>query len=87
MQELSQNRIATGRYIAPVTTLALFLATTAHAATADCAADGASLSCRLTGVLHWLEAAAFVLAIVLIAVIAVAVHLIRKNRLTRKEGR
>jgi hypothetical protein len=59
----------------------------AYASTADCAADSASLSCRLTGVLHWLEAAAFILGFVLVAVVAVAVHLVRKSRLTRKEGR
>ena len=59
----------------------------AHAATINCAADSTSLNCRLIGLLHWLEAAAFVLAIVLIAVIAVAVHLFRKNRLSRKGGR
>lgn len=59
----------------------------AHAATPDCAANSASLNCRLIGLLHWLEAAAFVLSIVLVAVIAVAVHLFRKNRLSRKGGR
>lgn len=52
-----------------------------------CSASDTSLSCRLTGVLHWLEAAAFVLVIVLVVVIGVAVHLFRKNRLSRKEGR
>lgn len=69
-----------------VATLPLLAATVAHAAT-SCAADSTSLDCRLTGVLHWLEAAAFVLGIVLIVVIVVAVHLIRKNRLSRKGGR
>jgi uncharacterized membrane protein YhdT len=87
VQELSRNRFATSRYAAPLAALALFSAAAAHAASTECAADDASLSCRLTGVLHWLEAAALVLGIVLIAVIAVAVHLIRKNRLSRKEGR
>jgi hypothetical protein len=70
-----------------VATLPLLAATAARAATSDCAAGDTSLSCRLTGVLHWLEAAAFLLGVVLIAVIAVAVHLFRKNRLRRKEGR
>lgn len=70
-----------------VATLPLLAGTAARAATSDCAADGTSLGCRLTGVLHWLEAAAFVLGIVLIAVIAVAVHVFRKNRLSRKGGR
>ena len=70
-----------------VATLPLLAATAANAATIDCAADSTSLNCRLTGVLHWLEAAAFVLGILLIAVIAIAVYLIRKNRLSRKGGR
>jgi hypothetical protein len=70
-----------------VATLPLLAATAARAATADCAAGDTSLSCRLTGVLHWLEAAAFVLGIVLLVVVAVAVHLFRKNRVSRKEGR
>jgi uncharacterized membrane protein YhdT len=70
-----------------VVTLPLLAGTTAWAATSDCAIDSDPLACRLTGVLHWLEAAAFVLGIVLIAVIAVAIHFIRKNRLNRKAGR
>ena len=70
-----------------VATLPLLAGTAARAATSDCAVNSDTLSCRLTGVLHWLEAAAFVLGIVLIAVIAVAIHLIRKNRLSRKAGR
>ena len=87
MQGLFQNRIATHRYCAPFAALAVFSAATAHAATTDCAAGDTSLGCRLVGVLHWLEAAAFVLGIILVAVIAVAVHLYRKNRLSRKAGR
>ena len=69
-----------------VATLPLLAATVAPAATPDCSADAASLSCRLTGVLHWLEATAFILTIVLIAVIGVAIHFFRKNRLGRKGG-
>jgi len=87
VQGFFRNRIATNRYTASIATFALFFAATAKAVTPDCAADSDSLSCRLTGVLHWLEAAAFVLGIVLVAVIAAAVHLIRKNRISRKAGR
>jgi uncharacterized membrane protein YhdT len=68
-------------------TLPLLAGTAARAAAFDCTAGDTSLNCRLTGVLHWLEAAAFLLGLILIAVIAVAVHLFRKNRLSRKEGR
>jgi hypothetical protein len=41
----------------------------------------------MVGLLHWLEAAAWVLGILLLIVIAVAIHLFRKNRLSRKGGR
>jgi hypothetical protein len=56
-------------------------------ADSPCSAESTGLECRLAGVLHWLEAAALVLALVLIAVVGVAVHLLRKNRVTRKAGR
>lgn len=62
-------------------------AAAARAEETACSATDTSLSCRLTGLLHWLEAAAFVLAVVLIAVIGVAIHLFRKNRLSRKGDR
>lgn len=87
MQGLFRNRIATNRYIAPLGALPLLVARAALAADAPCTAGDTSLSCRLTGLLHWLEAAAFFLALVLVALIAVTIHLFRKNRPSRKEGR
>ena len=59
----------------------------AFAAAAPCPADSTSLECRMLGFLHWLEAAAWILAILLFIVIGLAIHLIRKNRLNSKEGR
>jgi len=41
----------------------------------------------MVGFLHWLEAAAWVLGILLLIVIAAAIYLVRKNRLSRKGGR
>jgi hypothetical protein len=58
----------------------------AQAATTDCDASSNSLSCRLTGLLHWLDAAAIVLVLVLLAVIAIAIHVYRKNRPGRPES-
>ena len=85
MQGLFANRIATYRYVVfPAMTLA---PVAAFGDAAHCGADSTSLECRLLGFLHWLEAAAFVLVILLVIVIAVTVHLFRKNRLSRKEGR
>jgi hypothetical protein len=40
----------------------------------------------MLGFLHWLEATACVLVILLIIVVAVAIHLFRKNRPSRKGG-
>jgi hypothetical protein len=59
----------------------------AFADSTACSAGSTTLECRLLGFLHWLEAAAFVLVIVLVIVIGLAIHLFRKNRLSRKEGR
>lgn len=82
MHEISANRSARGRY-APIfqaSVLSLFAAPA-------CSPADTSLACRLTGLLNWLEAAAVVLTLVLLVVIGVAIHLIRKNRVTRKGGR
>ena len=87
MQGLSSNRIATYRYLVAAAALTFAVPAAALADTSPCAADSTSLNCRLLGFLHWLEAAAWVLAILLLIVIGVAVHLFRKNRLNRKEGR
>ncbi len=87
MHGLSSNRTAAYTYRALAALAALFTSAAAQAQTAACSASDSSLNCRLTGLLHWLEAAALVLAIVLIAVIAIAVHLFRKNRPNRKAGR
>ena len=86
MHGLSSNRIATYRYVA-IPALLAFLPATAFADTAPCPANSTELDCRLLGFLKWLEGTAWVLGILLIIVIAIAVHLIRKNRPTRKEGR
>lgn len=86
MQGHFANRIATYRYIVLPAILTLVPGAAFGDAT-HCGADSTSLECRLLGFLHWLEAAAFVLVILLVIVIAVAVHLFRKNRLSRKEGR
>lgn len=86
MQGLFSNRIATYRYVVLLASLGM-LPAAAFADSATCSVDSTSLECRLLGFLHWLEAAAFVLVILLIIVIGVAIHLFRKNRLSRKEGR
>ncbi|HEY5381343.1 MAG TPA: hypothetical protein VIJ65_03750 [Acidobacteriaceae bacterium] len=59
----------------------------AQAATTDCSASDATLSCRLTGVLHWLDAAAILLVLVLLAVIGIAIYVYRKNRADHPEHR
>jgi hypothetical protein len=64
-----------------------FVPVAAFADSMACSTDSTTLECRLLGFLHWLEAAAFVLIILLLIVIALAIHLFRKNRLSRKEGR
>ena len=87
MEGLSSNRMATTRYALAAGGLALVSTAAARADTAVCSASDTSLSCRLTGLLHWLEAAAFVLGMVLIVVIGVAIHLFRKNRPSRKGER
>ena len=87
MQGLSSNRIATYRYLVAAALLSFASPGVALADSAPCTAASTSLDCRLLGFLHWLEAAAFVLVVVLIVVIGVAVHLFRKNRLSRKGDR
>jgi hypothetical protein len=86
VQGLSSNRIATYRYVVLPAVLA-FVPVAAFADSTACSPDSTTLECRLLGFLHWLEAAAFVLVILLIIVIGLAIHLFRKNRLRRKEGR
>ncbi|HEX4155330.1 MAG TPA: hypothetical protein VHY48_06935 [Acidobacteriaceae bacterium] len=71
------NRAPALRYIAA---LCLLFTPAAHAATVNCSVDNSTLSCRLNEFLHWLDAAAVVLSLVLLAVIALAIHLYRKNR-------
>jgi len=86
VQGLFSNHMVTTRYIL----LSAALASLAPAAFADapaCPANSTALDCRMLGLLHWLEAAAFVLVILLIIVIGAAIHIIRKNRLSRKGGR
>lgn len=86
MQGLFSNRIATYRYVA----LPALLASLPGAAFADstnCPANSTALDCRLLGFLRWLEATAWVLVVLLLIVIGVVIHVIRKNRLSRKGGR
>lgn len=87
MQDISPNRFAAKRYVAVAAVFALLGPVAAYADSSACRATDTSLNCRLVGLLHWLEAAAFVLGGVLIAVIGIAIHLFRKNRLSRKGGR
>ena len=87
MQGLSSNRAATGRYVVLTAVLMIATPALALAESTACSADDTSLSCRLLGVLHWLEAAAWVLAVVLVLVLGVAIHLFRKNRMSRKGNR
>jgi hypothetical protein len=87
VQGLSSNRSATRRYFALPGLLALFATAVARADSTACSATDTSLNCRLVGLLHWLEAAATVLGIILIAVIGIAIHLFRKNRASRKAER
>ncbi|MBW4040017.1 MAG: hypothetical protein HIU91_14365 [Acidobacteria bacterium] len=47
--------------------------------TQNCRTAPGSLDCRLNGVLDFLYAAAFILCIVLVAVIAVTIKIYRKN--------
>lgn len=87
MQGISSNRFAAKRYAVAAAVFALLGPLAGYVDSPACSATDDSLNCRLVGLLHWLEVAAFVLVLVLIAVIAVAIHLFRKNRLSRKEGR
>ena len=87
MQGFFSNRSATYRYVVLPAILGLLVPMAAAADSAGCSPNSTSLECRLLGLLHWLEAAAFVLVILLLIVIGFAVHLVRKNRLSRKEGR
>jgi hypothetical protein len=86
VQGLFSSRMVTTRYIVLPAALAS-LAPAAFADTTACPANSTALDCRMLGLLHWLDAAAIVLVILLIIVIGVAIHLIRKNRLSRKGGR
>jgi hypothetical protein len=85
--EISSNGFAAKRYVVVAAVFALLGPVAAYADSPACSATDTSLNCRLLGLLHWLEAAAFVLVVVLIAVVAIAIHLFRKNRLSRKGGR
>lgn len=87
MQGLFSNRIATYRYAVLSTVVGLLAPVAAFADSIACPADSTSLECRMRGLLHWLEAAAWVLVILLVIVIALAIHLFRKNRPSRKGGR
>ena len=85
MHVLPANRATAGRYLASV--CVLLVAPGAFAASSSCPPSDTSLPCRLTGVLNWLEVAAVILALILLAVIALAFHLIRKNQINRRDER
>jgi len=87
VQGLFSNRIATYRYAVLLAILSVAVPAMAFAEESSCAANSTALNCRLLGFLHWLEATAWVLVILLLIVIGVAIHLFRKNRVNRKEGR
>ena len=87
MQGLSSNRIATYKYTVLPALLGFLATGAAYADTPTCSANDTSLECRMLPILHWLEAAAWILGILLVIVVAVAIHLFRKNRLSRKGGR
>jgi uncharacterized membrane protein YfcA len=87
VQGLSSNRAATRRYVVLTAVTMIAARGTLLAESISCSASDTSLSCRLQGVLHWLEAAAWALGVILLVVLGVAIHLFRKNRMSRKEGR
>jgi putative exporter of polyketide antibiotics len=87
VQRLSSNRATTRRYVVLAAVQMIAVPGTLLAESASCSANNTSLSCRLQGVLHWLEAVAWVLAVLLVLVVGIAIHLLRKNRLSRKGGR
>ena len=87
MQGLISKRIATCRYVVLPAVVASLAPGTAFADSPPCPANSTALDCRLLGLLRWLEATAFVLVILLVIVVGIVVHLVRKNRLSRKGGR
>jgi len=87
VQQLATTRSAIGVRAVALAAVSLLSPVVALAAPANCSVSDTSFECRLTGLLHWLEAAAFLLAFVLAVVVAVAIHLIRKNRLNRENTR
>jgi ABC-type spermidine/putrescine transport system permease subunit I len=78
------KRIATCRYVVFLAMLGWLAPAAALGDSTACSPDSTSLECRLLGFLHWLEAAAFVLVILLLIVIGIAIYLFRKNRLSSK---
>lgn len=87
MPGISSNHLSAKRYVQAWAAFVVLGPMTAYADSPACSTTDTSLNCRLVGLLHWLEAAAFVLVLVLIVVIGLAIHLFRKNRLSRKGGR
>lgn len=87
MHVIPANRKTAARYLVSIPVFLLLNALQAYGATQPCSPTDNSLPCRLTGVLNWLEAAAVILAIILLVVIGVAVHLIRKNQISRRDRR
>ena len=92
MYGIPATRSAAYRYRArliyvPLAAASLLLSATARAVTPACSPTDTTFACRLTGLLTWLQAAAVILAVVLVVVIGVTVHLIRKNQAARRNRR
>jgi uncharacterized membrane protein YciS (DUF1049 family) len=85
----SRPQLATTLAAALAVAAVALTATAAHAATLitpDCAASS-DLACHLSGVLHVLYIVAAILALVLLAVIALAVRIYRKNNIEDEQRR
>ncbi|HVG27625.1 MAG TPA: hypothetical protein VM865_08475 [Acidobacteriaceae bacterium] len=63
------------------------LAAFVQSSSSDCSAATSSFGCRLSAILHWLEAAAWILAVVLVLVLGFAVHLYVKLRGSSRDRR
>lgn len=87
MFAISTSHETSRSYITRLALAMLLLTASARAASSGCAPSDTTFACRLSALLNWLQATAFVLTLVLVAVIALAVYLIRKNKVDRKDPR
>jgi hypothetical protein len=65
---------------------AIALSGSAHADTPPCSANVDTLNCHMQGFLHFLDATAVILALVLITVVALAVRFYRRNKTNPRAG-